>query len=149
MSQENVELVRRAFELFNQGGVPAAFSSGLMSPELVFDPSASGIPGAGVYRGRDEVWAFFEEDWFEAFPFDEWELEVEELIDHGDQVFAMTRQRGRGASSGVAAELVLANIFTLRDGEVVRIELYRDRERALEVAGLSPAPPIISKKPNQ
>jgi ketosteroid isomerase-like protein len=48
----------------------------------------------------------------------------------------MSRQRGRGASSGVAAELELANIFTLRDGEIVRLELYRDRGEALEAAGL-------------
>ena len=149
MSQENVELVRRAFEVFNQGGVEAIISGGFLSPEIVLDTSATGIPGTGVYRGHDEVRAFFEDDWFAVFPFEEWELEVGELVDHGGQVFAMTRQRGRGASSGVAAELVLANIFTLRDGEVVRIELYRDREKALEAAGLSPAPSIISKKPSQ
>jgi uncharacterized protein len=136
MSQENVEVVRRTFEVFNQGGVIAAFSTGLLSPELVFDPSASGIPGAGVYRGYDEIRAFFEEDWFEAFPFEEWELEVEEVIDHGDQVIAMSRQRGRGAGSGVAAELELGNIFTLRGGEIVRIEVVRDRTKALEAAGL-------------
>jgi ketosteroid isomerase-like protein len=136
MSQENVEIVRRAFEVFNQEGVEALAGSGLWSPELVFDTSRAGIPGVGVYRGLDEVRAFFEDDWFQAFPFEEWELVVEELIDHGDQVIAMSRQRGRGASSGVAAELELGNIFTLRCGEIVRTVLYSDREKALEAAGL-------------
>ena len=106
------------------------------SPELVFDATRSGIPGLGVYRGLEEVRTLFEEDWFQAFPFEEWELEVEELIDHGDRVIAMSYQRGRGASSGVAAELELGNIFTLRGGVVVRIELFRDRAEALEAAGL-------------
>jgi ketosteroid isomerase-like protein len=138
MSQENVSVVRRSFEAFSRGGVEAVISGGFWSPEIVFDPSETGIPGLGVYRGSDEVRFFFEDDWFRAFPFEEWEIEFEELIDAGgDQVFAMSRQHGRGATSGAGAELELANIFTLRDGEVVRVDLYRDREKALEAAGLS------------
>jgi ketosteroid isomerase-like protein len=136
MSRENVEIVRRAIEGFNRRGVESLISGGFYSPEIVFDPSSAGIPGAGVYHGLDEVRAFFEEDWFGAFPFEAWELDVEELIDHGDQVIGMARQRGRGASSGVAAELEFVNIQTLRDGEIVRLDLYGDREKALQAAGL-------------
>jgi ketosteroid isomerase-like protein len=137
MSQENVEIIRRYFEVFNQGGPDAVISGGFLSPEFVWDPSPSGIPGIGVYRGYDEFRSFFENDWFQTFPFEEWELEVEELIGRGDQVIAMTRQRGRGANSGVAAELEQAHITTLRDGQIVRAESYLDREKALEAAGLS------------
>jgi ketosteroid isomerase-like protein len=136
MSEENVELVRRAFEVFNRGGPEAVIREGLWSPELVWDFSPSGIPGLGVYRGYDEVRSFFADDWFQAFPFEEWEVELDELIDNGDKVIAIARQRGRGATSGVGAELEQAHIFTLRDGEVVRAESYLDRERALEAAGL-------------
>ena len=136
MSQENVELVRRGFELFNQGGPRALIDADLVSSEFVLDVSGAGIPGVGIYRGREGFRAFFEDDWFRAFPFEDWEIEVEELIDHADRVIAMNRQRGRGASSGVAADLELGNIITIRDGEIVRIEVYRDREKVLEVAGL-------------
>ena len=136
MSQENVEIVRRAFETFNEGGVEAVISGGFWSPEVIFDPSPTGIPGLGVYRGHDEIKAFFEEDWFRAFPFEEWEVEVADLTDHGEQVVFMSLQRGRGASSGAAAQLELGNIFTLRDGEIVRMEVHPDRESALEAAGL-------------
>jgi ketosteroid isomerase-like protein len=137
MSQENVELVRRAYEVFNQGGPEAVISAGIWSPDIVFDFSPSDIPGLGVYRGYDEVRAFFEEDWFETFPFEEWEVELDELFDHGDQVVAVSRQRGLGASSGVAAELEQGIIFTLRNGEVVRAEVYGDPKKALEAAGIS------------
>ncbi len=136
MSQENVELVRQSFEAFNRGGVEAVISGGLWSPEVVWDVSPSGVPGLGVYRGYDEVRSFFEDDWFQAFPFEEWEIEVDELIDNGDQVVAMSRQRGRGKTSGVGAELELAQITTLRDGEIVRVDTYLDRKKALEAAGL-------------
>ena len=137
MSQENVELIRRGYELFNAGGPQAVISAGIWSPEIVFDFSLSDIAGLGVYRGHDQIRAFFEEDWFGSFPFEEWEVAVDELIDHGDQVIAMSRQRGRGVSSGAAAELELAQICTLRGGEVVRVETYLDRKQALEAARLS------------
>jgi ketosteroid isomerase-like protein len=137
MSQENVEVVRRAYEAFNQGGPEAVISEGLWSTELVWDFTPSGVPGLGVFRGLDEVRTFFEADWFRAFPFDEWELVLDELIDNGDQVIAVSRQRGRGGTSGVETELEQAFIFTLRDGEIVRIEGYLDRDKALEAAGRS------------
>jgi ketosteroid isomerase-like protein len=136
MSEENVELVRRAYEVFNEGGPEAVIRAGLWSPEIVFDFSPSEIPGLGVYRGHDEVRAFFEDDWFGAFPFEEWEVVLDELVEHGDEVIAVHHQRGLGASSGVAAELEQGIIFTLRDGEVVRAEIYGDPEKALEAAGL-------------
>ena len=137
MSQENVEVVRRSFEVFNRDGLEAAFRGGFLSPEVVVDLSGTGIPGLGVYSGHDEVTAFFEQDWFTTFPFAEWEIVVEELVDHGDCVVNMSRQRGRGAKSHVAAEVELTNIHTLRDGQIVRIEVYRDRKQALKAAGLS------------
>jgi ketosteroid isomerase-like protein len=135
MSQENVEIVRRALDALNQSGVESIISSGLYSPEIVFDFSPAGIPGLGVYRGYDGIRAF-EEDWFGAFPFEEWEIEVEELIDHRDQVIAILRQRGRGASSGVVTEIDFVSVNTLRGGEVARTEFYLDRKQALEAAGL-------------
>ncbi len=136
MSQENVDLVRRAYGLFNAGGPEALLGAGIWSHEIEYDFSPSEIPGLGVYRGYDEVRAFFEEDWFGAFPFEEWEVVLDQLVDHGDQVIAVHRQRGLGASSGAAAELVQGIIFTLRDGEVVRAVVYGDPERAFEAAGV-------------
>ena len=136
MSQENVEIVRRAYELFNEGGPEAVISAGIWSHEIVWDLSPSGIAGLGVYRGHDEVRAFFEEDWFGAFPFEEWEIELDRLVDHGDQVISVHHQRGRGASSGAAAVLEQGIINTLHDGEIVRVELYGDPAKALEAAGL-------------
>jgi len=137
MSRENVELVRRAYELFNEGGPDAVIRAGIWSPEIVFDFSPSEIPGLGVYHGHDEVRAFFEEDWFGAFPFEEWAVVLDELVDHGDQAIARHRQRGLGASSGAAAELEQGLIYTLRDGLIVRVEIYGDPEKALKAVGLA------------
>ena len=62
---------------------------------------------------------------------------LDELVDHGDQAIARHRQRGLGASSGAAAELEQGLIYTLRDGLIVRVEIYGDPEKALEAVGLA------------
>jgi ketosteroid isomerase-like protein len=136
MSQENVEVVSRSFEVFSRGGPDAVMSGGFWQPDIVWDFSLSGIPGLGVYQGYAEVKAFFEEDWFGAFPFEEWEVQLGKVIDLGDQVIALGRQRGRGASSGAVAELEFTQIYTMRDGAVAKVDTYLDREKALEAVGL-------------
>ena len=108
-------------------------ASGRPRPCLI-SPRARSPGSASI--GHDEVWTFFEEDWFGAFPFEEWEVVLDELVDRGDQVIAAHRQRGLGASSGVAAELEQGIIVTLRDGEIVRAEIYGDPQKALKAAGL-------------
>ena len=135
MSQENVEVARRATEAFSQGGTDAVVDT-FWVPEIVWDMSPTGIPGYGIYTGYDEIRAFMA-DWFSAFEFDEWEMEVEELFDCGDQVLSILTQRGRGASSGAEVSVEFAQLFTLRSGKIVRIDNYLDRRRALEAAGLS------------
>jgi SnoaL-like domain len=137
MSQENVELVRRLFEVLNQGGADAVVDAGFLSPQIVFDASRSGIPGVGVFHGREEVRRFFKDDWFAVFPFEDWVIQIDQLIDDGDRVIFKSRQHGRGATSGaVAAALELGNIFTLSEGQVVRVTLFGRPEEAFEAAGL-------------
>lgn len=136
MSLENEELVRRSFETFNRGGVDAVFSEGIWSPEIVWDATPTDVPGLGIYRGREEIKSFFEADWFSSFVVDEWEVEVDEVIDQGDQVISIGHYRGRGAASGAATDHVFAQVATIRDRQFVRIDNYLDRAKALEAAGL-------------
>jgi ketosteroid isomerase-like protein len=136
MSQENVELFRRAFEEFTQGGWEPLVGT-VWAPEVVWDMSRAGIAGLGVYQGYDELRSFFE-DWFGTFPFEQWEQELDDVIDCGGEVIiALTRQRGRGAASGVNVELEYAQVITFREGKIVRTTVYTDRDEALEAAGLS------------
>jgi ketosteroid isomerase-like protein len=136
MSQENVEIVRRAFEEFTRGGWEPLFGT-FWAPEIVWDFSPADIAGLGIYEGYDEVRSFFE-DWFNTFPFDEWEQELDDVIDCGDEVVvALTRQRGRGSASGASVELQYAQVITFREGKIVRSVVYTDRDQALEAAGLS------------
>ena len=136
MSRENVEMVRRAFETFNRGGPEAVISEGLWSPELVWDFRRAAFPDLASIAAttRSDPSSRMT---VPGVPVEEWEVELDELIDNGDRVIASARQRGRGATSGVGVELEQAHIFTLRDGKVVGAESYLDRKKALEAAELS------------
>ena len=134
MSEENLEALKRLYSRWAVGDFRPEPS---LYDQIVWDATPTGIPGLGVYRGHEEVKSFFEDDWFKAFPFDEWVVELDEVIDHGDQVISMCRQRGRGAISGAGTELFLAQVGTWRDGQCVRVDNYLDRAQALEAAGLS------------
>jgi ketosteroid isomerase-like protein len=134
MSEENVEIVRRAFEEFSRGGWEPLMGT-FWDPEIVWNMSPAGIPGLGIYRGFDELRSFFE-DWFGTFPIEEWEQDVDELIDCGEQVVVLTRQRGHGSTSGAVAELEYAQVVTIRGGKIVEVDVYLDRAEALKAAGL-------------
>jgi ketosteroid isomerase-like protein len=135
MSQENVDIIRRAFEEFSRSGWEPLMGT-VWAPEIVWNMSPTGIPGLGTYRGFDGLRSFFE-DWFSTFPFEEWDQEVDEVIDCGERVVVLTRQRGRGTSSGAVAELEYAQVVKFRDRKVVHVDVYLDRDQALEAAGLS------------
>ena len=133
MSQENVEIVRRAFGALNRRDVEAFLES--TDPNVIQDWSRAVGPQRGIYHGRDEVVRFLR-SWWDAF--DESVIVVDELIDAGDQVVAVFHGRQRGRTSGAIVEgrgSVL--VWNLRDGKVVSSTLYQRREDALEAVGLS------------
>ena len=135
MSQENVELVRRGFDAWNGGVRGARASEEMLAPDVLWEV-ALGLPDVdGVYRGRDEVRRFWR-TWMADF--EEFHLEVDELIDAGDRVFAAIRPTARGRRSGIEVTGVMTfPVFTIRDGLIARYQLFANRDAALEAAGLT------------
>ena len=68
--------------------------------------------------------------------FGEVDFEVEALIDAGDQVLAVIREREVGRASGVPVETTHLAVWTLADGMVIQMQLFDDRQQALEAVGL-------------
>jgi ketosteroid isomerase-like protein len=131
MSQENVEIVRRCIEYWDRRD--DTFLTELVDPDAVLDLSRN-VFNPDVYRGYDGFRRYVEvvdEMW------DNFEARPEEFIDGGDHVVVAVRISGKGRGSGVETEMRLFNIWTLREGKVVRVTGgYRDRTEALEAAGL-------------
>ena len=85
-------------------------------------------PEAGENSSRLRQWL---SEWAD------WRCEAERYIAEGDQVVVMTLYRGEGKTSGVDVDTIGAHVWTVRDGEVVRLEIYSDREKALAAAGIT------------
>jgi ketosteroid isomerase-like protein len=128
MSEENVEIVRRAFAYEIYGVGDRAEAEAIFDPNVVMNPIDEG-PSYGFDAMRSD-W----ERWASAF--EELEVTAEEFIDAGDHVLVTAYHRGRGRGSGVEVDTRFYELYTLRDGKVVRVDEFTDRPDALEAAGL-------------
>ena len=72
-------------------------------------------------------------DWLEAW--EDWQLEVEELLDAGDQVVAFVRMLGR-SKAGLPVDMRFAQVWTYRNGKQIRMQMYASRDEALKAARL-------------
>ena len=130
MSQENLEIVRRALEAFNRGDFEAALRD--VAPDGAFDWSHSRGPDAGVYAGHDAIRRFWTNM---TDPFDRSTFEPGEFTPCGEHVVVSIRGRmtGRG---GIEVEVKTAAVATVRGGKLVRWTMYQDEAEALEAVGL-------------
>jgi ketosteroid isomerase-like protein len=130
MSEENVEVVRRWFELRDRGDTEAMMRYVDPAIETIEGPE---LPGAGSYIGHAGLATAYDH-WVSQF--DDFRMELTELIDAGSDVVAVTRHHGTGRASRVAVEAVVAYVFTVDDGMLVRLRIFATKEQALEAAGL-------------
>src|SRR4029450_8875296 len=124
MPEENVELLRRLIETFNRGDVEGALAIADAPPEFEFVPSGVLIPDlSGVLRGPEGVRRLVGVCWGALHAP---RIEVHELIDAGDQVFASVTFRGRGKQSGAETGWDAWGVWTVRDGRMVRFQGFTD-----------------------
>ena len=133
MSEENVELVRRAFaEFAATSWVEEANGAGLVAPDAEFDFSAL-YPDGPIVRGI-EGWRGY----VDALPFRALNLEPERFFDVDDRARAglRARHRPRAGQRGFGRDAERARVhnsgWRLRAYE----DLWRSSE-ALEATGLS------------
>ena len=131
MSQENVELVRRNYEAFAQGGLDRWME--YWSDDLDYRPAKDDFDFAPIH-GKDAMRKHIG-DWIDTF--DEFWFEAVELIDAGgDMVVAVERFGGRAKLSGVETDQTGAVVLTLRERKIARCREYATRAEALEAVGL-------------
>ena len=135
MSQEAVERIRRGYEAFNRGDLAGAAKDFDPNIEWRISLQLPDSPPDETYRGPEGVVCFWE-TWRAAF--DDFRVELEEIIDAGDRVIVFAGVRGRGAGSGAYVKSPsFPQVWTLGDdGRPVRVEMYPSRAEALEAAGL-------------
>jgi ketosteroid isomerase-like protein len=130
MSQENVERVVAGYDAFNRGDLDALTQG--MSPdfELRMPPI---VPDPDTYRGPDGM-RRLRETWEAGF--DDFRIEIEEVVDAGDKVLVMAAVCGTGRDSGAKVRSPsFPHIWTFRDGEIIRIEPRQNRDAGLKAIG--------------
>ena len=139
MSEENVEVVRRLYSLAPdaagvvRGDYDEVFLD-LFHPDFELVPPADYPDTESSYQGQEGVRRWFrqiEEIW------DDWRIEAERFFDAGAQVVVFVRVSGTAKQSGAAPAISAAHVLTLREGRVIRTDVFLDRAEALKAAGLS------------
>jgi ketosteroid isomerase-like protein len=87
-----------------------------------------------VYHGHEGVRESFER-WLENF--EEYEWEVERIVDCGNKALVYAREEGRGSLSGGTISQRIYTVYSFRDGKIARYEEFYEEREALEAAGLS------------
>jgi ketosteroid isomerase-like protein len=135
MSEENVELVRRAHEALNRGDVDGALTDVDRDVETDWSQSRSAEGGMieDVIRGREALRARLHD------AFDHWKIswdQREYLEVSDDRVLSIASVRFRGRD-GIELGDRGAQLWTFADGRVVQLRFFPSKERALESLGLS------------
>jgi ketosteroid isomerase-like protein len=131
MSQENVEVLRRGVEAFNDVDLDAMRD--LITEDFEFIPYLAALVETTTYRGLDGL-RKYGEDAEEAW--ENIQVRVDEIRDLGDRAVTFGEIRGRGRGSGLDTQVPLAWVVDFTEGKMRRLQSYGDTREALEAAGL-------------
>jgi ketosteroid isomerase-like protein len=134
MSQENVDTVREAWDAWLRGDMDALLAS-YFDRDVVYDLTHFREWPDHTYRGLEGVRRLLSE-WRELWV--AFEARVDEVLAVPDgRVVVLSWQRGKGRQSGLPMDMEWAQIISVRDGKVTRVDAFDDRAEALRTAGLS------------
>ena len=131
MSQQNVEMVRRGVEAWNQHDADLWLRDA--APEVEWKPAGPAAVERTVYRGYDEVARGFEAVWETWREFHFVESGVRDL---GESVLWLGRVKMKGRASHVELDQEFAFCAVLRRGKFVTVQAYLAWHEALANVGL-------------
>ena len=126
MASRNVDLIRPIYDEWGRGSWRTSFE--VYDPQMEWGWSSEFLGLAGVYRDpRDPNPRL--RTWLSGWEF--WRAEAEDFLEIDDYVVVLATYHGRGKGSGVEIRQEGAHVFKLRDGKVVRLEIFASREKAI------------------
>jgi hypothetical protein len=133
---DHVQFVRLAIGAYNQEwralGEGAALWADFIDPEVVWEENEPAFTGLErEYRGHEGLARWFKEV---LEPWDFSAVEERRLEEFGDSVVVQIRLQGRGRESGADVDMTVCNVFTFRDGKVVRRRLFYEWDDAVRAA---------------
>jgi ketosteroid isomerase-like protein len=129
MSQENVEVLGRIQQQL--------FDCRWLGPDVLAEDVEWVNPGDAVEPGRRCGRNSFNQAI--ANVFDAWEdarFDIERLIDRRNDLVALGQIHGRGHATGMELNIPHGEIWTFREGRVIRMRWFNSHRETLEAAGL-------------
>jgi ketosteroid isomerase-like protein len=127
MASSNAELLHPVYEQWSRGNWRPSFD--IYDPHMEWGWSSEFLDLGGVHEDRRDPNPRLRR-WLSGW--DYWRAEAEEYLELGDYIVVLARYRGKGRGSGVEIEQEGAHVFRLRDGKVIRLEIFASRARAIE-----------------
>jgi hypothetical protein len=123
-----------------------AYTATIAAVGEILDPeveSAAVWLGEGhIYRGLEgfrRMWL----DWLE--PWATYHVQVDGIMEKGDRVVVLVRDRGRHRDSDAEVELLAGSVWTVRAGKVARVEFYANRQDLFKASGFRPPGPPATR----
>jgi ketosteroid isomerase-like protein len=135
MSHEDFETLRAEYAAMSRKDWSAVLGTADRDFEL---KAPGGGLDAGVVHGVERAQRAFE-DFFS--PFEAVSVEPETFFEGNGQIVVFFLQRAKPLGSTALVERRAAHLWTMRDGKATRLEIFPDRDKALEAAGLSEQDP--------
>jgi ketosteroid isomerase-like protein len=147
VSAENVRVIERVQRALTATDVVAALESAdprirRLFMELTEPDFETAMVGPAYMSGRRIEYTGFDgfaeawRDW--TSPFESFQIDVEEMIDAGDQVVSLVSMSGKTRTGGAEIPQPGAAVWTVVDNRVRKVEFHIDRDEALRAAGLEP-----------
>lgn len=133
MSRENLEIVQRGFEAFNERGVEGILPFIHPEFEATTPPNLASEPD--TYRGHDGI-----RRWFDSFDevMDQIRWDANDFQQVGDRVVVEFTLRARGKTTGLDFGQDAVMVWSLRDGRAIRVELFESMDEALRAVREGP-----------
>ena len=129
MASENLEIVKRGFDAFNERGIEGIIPLIHSDFEATTPPSLASEPD--TYRGHDGI-----RRWFDSFDevMDEIRWEPHRFREVGDRVVVEFTLRARGKTTGLDFGQDAVMVWEIRDGMASRLDLFQSLDEALVAA---------------
>ncbi len=119
------DLIQQAYDAFARGDVQGIID--VLADDVDWSVPES-LPQGGSFQGKDGAGPFFQNL---GQTYDGLELQVDDLVDGGDNVVGVGTARGKLRDAGHDVEYGFAHVFTVDGGKVTRFREYADPRKGL------------------
>jgi ketosteroid isomerase-like protein len=129
VASENLEIVKRGFDAFNERGIAGIIPLIHSDFEATTPPSLASEPD--TYRGPDGI-----RRWFDSFDevMDQIRWEPHRFREVGERVVVEFTLRARGKTTGLDFGQDAVMVWEIRDGMASRLDLFQSLDEALVAA---------------